>query len=97
MHLNQKEAEEDQGRMWVMLMLKSGAQEYPLLFHLPYHFHFCLPAPPSIIKGSAYMSSFTNVKHLHFKKKNNCLFVKDMVLESNWEESLVKFTNFTTS
>ena len=46
MHLNQKEAEEDQGRMWVMLMLKSGAQEYPLLFHLPYHFHFSLPPPP---------------------------------------------------
>lgn len=93
MHLNQKEAEEDQGRMWVMLMLKSGAQEYPLLFHLPYH----LPPPPSIIKGSPYLSSFTNVKHLHLKKKNNCLFVKDMVLESNWEESLVKFTNFRTS
>ena len=69
MHLNQKEAEEDQGRMWVMLMSKSGAQEYPLLFHLPYHFHFCPPPPSSIIKGSAYMSSFTNVKHLHFKKK----------------------------
>lgn len=97
MHLNQKEAEEDQGRMWVMLMLKSGAQEYPLLFHLPRHFHFCPLHPPSIIKGSAYMSSFANVKHLHFKKKNNCLFVKDMVLESNWEESLVKFTNFRTS
>ena len=45
MHLNQKEAEEDQGRMWVMLMSKSGAQEYPLLFQLPYHFHFCLPPP----------------------------------------------------